>query len=178
MKKNESFSSKSAHWRLIYFFIILSLILSLAQGCKDDNLTNSTTTPPDPDLLFSATELLCNYIDSLHWNDTIWYFFDSLKYTYDQNRTFTKIKIIFEIESYPDTPSMGFCDIRLYKTDTIYTNGDTTYNVWVVNNKSYQIWLNIKYPTDLFKLFFAVYFYKPQHNDFIKLKNVKVYKAS
>ncbi len=162
-------------------YVSAAIISFLLISCKDNIVTQVQT---DPSLLFSANELTCDFHDSLKINDTMYYFVDSMKYLVS-NRNFTKIKIAFDAEYQNDTGTRVWCSTGIKHADSVSTPGDTLQYDFS-NNQSYVLLYNILYPADysfnvvMYLVLYpdwAHYSHNPKHSDYIKFKNIKVYKA-
>jgi hypothetical protein len=159
--------------------IILSVIAVISfWSCGKDNPV--TTTPTDPNLLYSASEVTCDFKDSLRYNDTTFYFADSMKYKYAGTRTFTKLKVIFDLDYSVNPSTMMFYNLDLIHTDTANTYGDSLISNWNVgfNTGNNIVVYNLKYPTN-YDFYFRLYLTlwgNPFHSDFISFKNIKIYK--
>lgn len=162
--------------KLIYLFIAVLIVLNFS-SCSDNPVTS---TPTDPNLLYSTSEVICDFHDSLRYNDTTFYFADSMKYKYTGTRTFTKLKVIFDLEYNVIPSTMMFYTLYLTHTDTNNTYGDSVISNWNVglNTGNNIIVYNLKYPTNFdfsFRLYLTLWD-NPNHSEFISFKNIKIYK--
>ena len=157
--------------------IFAIIFLLLLYSCSDNNPV--TTNNTDPNLLFSANELMCDYHDSVN-NSNNYYWIDSLKYIVAPNRSFTKVKVTCDLEiSSKDSIYKEFV-IETKQNDSLLQNPlDSIYdNLHAVNN-SYSFIFDLKYPiTSEFKVeLYLSLFINPNHSDYMKLKNIKIYKV-
>jgi len=167
----------------------LALSLVILYSCSNNPVT--TTNPPvgnsDTNLIFSTAELSCDFHDSLYINDSNFVFYDSLKY-FDTSRTFTKIKIVFDIQSSFDSLTDASISVSKIHSEGVYTMFDTTTYFYgtsnTLNNTNHVLLLGVDYPVlysfyikfylELYAHNFPSYFY-PKHSDYIKFRNIKVF---
>jgi len=156
-----------------FIFISAISITFILISCKD----NSNPITPDPNLLYSADELTCDYHDSIP-DPPIWIPLYSKKIELQYNqKTFSKVKFVGNVENFSskDTNTNPYLYIGLVK-DTNYNPNDTLIrlNRYLGN---FTIIDTIKYNSnESFNILFEMNIFPAYRGDYIKVTNIKIYK--
>lgn len=157
-------------------FFLFSLFLV---GCGDNSVNNGSS---DPNLLYFADEIVCDYHDSTTIQDTIIYpVYMKTLFIHVSDRSFSKVKISGTVDTYYVHNQMGGQNPILimgviYDTINQYVGDSLTYYHGLSGN-FFNI-TPVTYPENTpYYIIFSIEVFDPARGDFISVRNLKIYKS-
>jgi hypothetical protein len=162
------------------YLSILFFFSLLLDGCEDNSVNNGSS---DPNLLYSTDEIVCDYNDSttIQFDTTIYPVYMKTLFIQVTDRSFSNVKISGTVDTfYAHNEMAGQNPVLimgvLYDTLEWHVGDSITYY-----HRYSGDFLNVTpvtYPENMeYMICFAMQVSDPARGDFIKVKNLKIYKS-